>query len=133
MSSLEKNKEMVRRFCLEGWGNPKSVELIVDRNCMLHFRNFNVNVWEARNMWNAAVPDLVFKVKEIIAEGSIVAARLRFIGTHSGEFAAGQFKGIEPHGKKIDVTEMIFVRIEDGKIVEIWEDYDAAGMMQQIA
>jgi len=31
---------------------------------------------------------------------------------------------LEPTGKKINVSETLILRIEDGKIAEMWEDYD---------
>jgi hypothetical protein len=32
----------------------------------------------------------------------------------------------------INVTEMMFLRFENGKVVEAWEDYDEQGMLQQL-
>ena len=40
--------------------------------------------------------------------------------------------GIAPTGNQVRVDGMTISRIEDGKIVEEWEIYDALGMMQQL-
>src|SRR3712207_8183876 len=35
--------------------------------------------------------------------------------------------GIAPTGNRVQITGISITRIEDGKIVEIWENYDALG------
>jgi predicted ester cyclase len=48
-------------------------------------------------------------------------------GTHEGEFM-----GIPPTGIKLEMGGIGIARIETGKIVEEWEDYDMLGMMMQL-
>lgn len=62
-----------------------------------------------------------------IAKGDTVAVRSTHRGTHEGEFM-----GIEPTGKQIEVENTIFARIEDGKVVERWVQFDTFGLMQQL-
>jgi len=40
--------------------------------------------------------------------------------------------GIAPTGNKISVSQTAIIRFENGKIVEVWEDFDALGMYQQL-
>ena len=40
--------------------------------------------------------------------------------------------GLEPTGRKINVTETLILRIDRGKIAEMWEDYDEYGMRMQL-
>jgi predicted ester cyclase len=40
--------------------------------------------------------------------------------------------GIAPTGNEVAITGITIHRIEDGKIVEEWENWDALGLMQQI-
>ena len=54
-------------------------------------------------------------VEDMIAEGDRVAARVTMRGTHLGEF-----EGIAPTGKRVEVRAMDMYRITDGKIVEHW-------------
>jgi predicted ester cyclase len=54
-------------------------------------------------------------VEDIIAEGDRVAARVTMRGTHLGEF-----DGIAPTGKRVEVRAIDIYRITDGKIVEHW-------------
>ena len=54
---------------------------------------------------------------------------LRFVfrGTHEGEFT-----GITPTGKQVTMAGIDIFRIAEGKIVELWNQEDVLGMMQQI-
>src|SRR5512145_2695654 len=61
------------------------------------------------------MPDYHTAIEDLIAEGDKVAARVRITGTHTGDFY-----GIPPTGRHIDLTGMYIVRIADGKIVEHW-------------
>jgi predicted ester cyclase len=63
----------------------------------------------------------------MIVKGNKVALRIPFMGTHTGKF-----RGMEPTGRRISVTETVFMRIDDGKIAEIWEDYDEYGLRVQL-
>jgi predicted ester cyclase len=63
----------------------------------------------------------------MIVLGNMIASRVRFTGTHQGKFW-----GLDPTGRKINVTETLILRIERGKIAEMWEDYDEYGMRMQL-
>ena len=74
-----------------------------------------------------AFPDLQFTAEDMIVEGDKVAARYTMRGTHQGEFL-----GVAPTGKQIEVTGIDIVRFEGGKMVEHWANSDELGMMQQL-
>lgn len=74
-----------------------------------------------------AFPDFEAEVLDIVAEGDTVAMRVRLSGTHEGPFA-----GVEPTGKSFEVQNMVFTRIEDGKIVERWVQPDTLAMVTQL-
>jgi steroid delta-isomerase-like uncharacterized protein len=78
-------------------------------------------------MLRAAFPDLHQTIEEQIAEGDKVAYRWTASGTHQGELM-----GIAPTGNRVMFTGISIARLADGKIEEIWENYDALGMMQQL-
>jgi predicted ester cyclase len=54
-------------------------------------------------------------------------ARWRISMTHVGEF-----QGIPPTGKQVQLTSIDSYRISDGKIAEQWTEMDMVGMMQQL-
>lgn len=66
-------------------------------------------------------------VDEQIAEGDIVASRWTARGTHTGEIT-----GIAPTGKEVTVSGITISRLEGGKIIEEWTNWDTLGMMVQI-
>ncbi len=64
-------------------------------------------------------PDLTIAVEDVMAEGDRVTARVTMRGTHSGEF-----QGIAPTGRQVEVRAIDMFRIEGGKIVEHWGHAD---------
>jgi len=77
--------------------------------------------------WRKAFPDFHFKLEDRIIQGNKIALRIPFTGTHQGKFW-----GLEPTGRKINVTETLILRIQNDKIAEMWEDYDEYGMRMQL-
>jgi predicted ester cyclase len=67
----------------------------------------------------AAFPDLSVTVENVVAEGDRVATRVTMRGTHQGEF-----QGIAPTGKRVEVKAMDMFRISEDKIVEHWGHAD---------
>ena len=79
-------------------------------------------------MYRAAFPDLKMDPEDIIASGDKVVARVRATGTQDGEFM-----GLPPSGKRIDVQLMDIIRFgDDGLAHEHWGVFDAMTMMQQL-
>lgn len=75
----------------------------------------------------AAFPDRVDVIEQVIAEGDRVGLLFRVTGTHTGNFF-----GIPPTGKKIDVYEVAMLRIVNGQMVEGWFMMDEADLLQQL-
>ena len=82
---------------------------------------------ETAKMYRNAFPDVQLSIEDQVAEGDKVVTRWIGSGTHHGEMM-----GIAPTGNQVRVDGMTISRIEDGKIVEEWDIYDALGMMQQL-
>ncbi len=76
---------------------------------------------------NSAFPDYHVDVEDMIAEGDKVVARLSTSGAHQGEFM-----GIAPTGNRVVVSGIEILRIAEGKIVELWANFDDLGRMQQL-
>ncbi|HEY3192704.1 MAG TPA: ester cyclase [Solirubrobacterales bacterium] len=74
-----------------------------------------------------AFPDLQATPDDIVVEGDRVAVRSTVRGTHEGDFM-----GIPASGKKIEVSNFDFVRIENDQAVEHWGVIDTAALMEQI-
>jgi len=63
-----------------------------------------------------------------VVEGDRVASRIRMRGTHSGDFM-----GMAPTGKTVEVSGMRMDRVENGRIAEHWAVIDLLGLMRQIS
>ncbi len=74
-----------------------------------------------------AFPDLEVTIEADYAKEDKVALRLTYRGTHLGDYI-----GIPPTGKEIVFTGSCIDRINDGKVVEEWMEYDALAVMLQI-
>ena len=84
-------------------------------------------VIEAFRATQAGFPDLTVEVLRVIAEGDIVASHAVFRGTHTGEYM-----GVPPTGKAIEVEVVDMTRWEGGKLAERWGVFDVATMMGQL-
>jgi len=78
-------------------------------------------------MMRAGFPDLNVKPESVIAEGDRVMARFRMTGTHDGEFM-----GIPPSGRRVDITGYDEVRLVDDRAAEHCGATDFAALLQQI-
>jgi C-1 hydroxylase len=74
-----------------------------------------------------AFPDLHLEVHSLIAEGDLVATRLTFHGTHTGEYM-----NMKPTGRRVSCTLMGQLRVVDGAIVEHWGVADGLHLLQQL-
>jgi predicted ester cyclase len=77
--------------------------------------------------FRSAFPDWRMEIAEMVAEGNTVVGRLRCSGTHQGEF-----KGVPPTGKRMEVDEVYFLRVENGKFVDFWGLEDDLARMRQL-
>jgi len=74
-----------------------------------------------------AFPDLHLKVENAVGEGDLVAQRVRFAGTHTGEF-----QGLPPTNKKVEFSGLELNRLVDGRVVEHWFQMDSLALLQQL-
>jgi steroid delta-isomerase-like uncharacterized protein len=79
-------------------------------------------------MFRDALSDLEVSIDEIVAEGDRVAVATTMRGTHRGELM-----GLAATGRRVAVTGVDIVRLEDGKIVEHRGLTDTVGLMRQLA
>ena len=77
--------------------------------------------------FRSASPDWRMEIAEMVAEGNTVVGRLRCSGTNQGEF-----KGVPPTGKRMEVDEVYFLRVENGKFVDFWGLEDDLARMRQL-
>jgi steroid delta-isomerase-like uncharacterized protein len=78
-------------------------------------------------MMRRAFPDLRADIEDIVADRDKVAVRVRFRGTHAGEFL-----GFPATGRTVEYVSHEFYRIADGLIAEEWICSDMATLLRQL-
>lgn len=133
--SVEQNKVIARRVFEDIWnqGRLDVVDELFDAN----FVGYDPAVPTPTRgvegykqyvmMYHSAFPDEHFTVEDVIAEGDKVVVRFTSHGTQQGPLL-----GIPPTDKAMTVTGIVMGRIANGKIVEVWLNYDALGMLHQL-
>ncbi len=133
--SAEENKAIVQRFNElfgECWrtGNVDILDEVLAADFVYHspgaapdLGGFKLSLL----MLSAGLHDLSYMVEDLFAEGDKVADRMTWQATHQGELM-----GIPPTGRQVTLTGFDLFRIEGGKIVEMWQEADQLGMMQQL-
>jgi len=77
-------------------------------------------------LWSS-FPDIQWKIEEMIAKGTMVIVRFTVSGTHKEEY-----QEIPPTNDIFKSGGVLIASIEDGKLVEVREEFDALGWMQQL-
>lgn len=75
----------------------------------------------------AAIPDSVQKIDIIFGSGDFVAIRAKYIGTQTGPMGA-----FPPSGNKLELTYIGILRFEEGKVAEIWVEWDNLDALTQL-
>ena len=129
-NALEANKSVVHRFVAEVWnaGDLATVDALVHPDYAVEgvgrgpdFVRSNVTALRA------TFPDLEVTIEQVVAEGDWAAVRLTLRGTHLGPLGE-----IPPSGKQVEMREMVFWRVEDGRLRAIWSVGDALGLRVQL-
>lgn len=74
-----------------------------------------------------AVPDSVITIEHLIAQDDLVAVHAIYAGTQQGPM--GPFPAT---GKPVEGPFLSFIRVEDGKIAEMWVEWDNLSMLIQL-
>jgi len=135
LSLVEKNKQLIYRLMEEvDKGNVDVVDefyapAYIDHNPSA-IREMLPGLEGIKHVFKllyAAFPDTAHKIEDIIAEGDKVAVRISATATHTGEIF-----GVQPTGKKVELSSIVIFRIVDGRIIERWVAQQGPGVLQQI-
>jgi predicted ester cyclase len=126
------NKALDRRVFEEGW-NKHNLALLDELypDCVWYRPDTGELKGEALKQFvasvYAAVPDIRFTIEDQVAEGDKLVTRWSCTGTHQGEFM-----GLAPTGKQVTTSGVTISRIVEGKFVEVRQETDALGLLQQL-
>lgn len=129
----EQNKALIRHFLEElDKGNNEIIEELCASDVVAKYATYTLNGLEEFKQdlveSHTALADGIHTIDGLIAENDQVVVRGTWRATHKGEFM-----GVPPTGKQVGMEYILWYRIEDGKIREIWIDLDSMlGLMQQI-
>lgn len=132
--STEENKALVRRWLQDvDTGDVGVVDKYLDPQVVDH----NPPPFQAQPGFEGAkqafsyalgaFSDFRHEVEQQLAEGDFVVTRVTGYGKHTGEFM-----GVPPTGRDVQMEGIAIHRIEDGQIVEHWAQVDAANLLMQL-
>lgn len=130
----EQNIALVEKF-IGAW-NTKDL-LVIDElidpqyKCYLPSDNPNPMSAEQFKGWYETIfqafPDVHYDIKEIFADGNKVVVRWVFTGTHEDDF-----QGIPATGKRIEVSAIEIVQVQNGRIMEERAETDGTSWNKQL-
>jgi predicted ester cyclase len=136
-TDTEQSRSIVKRFFEEVLINHKLdvLEKIASENILIHptampceasyYGIMGTSNW--LNLQWKSFPDLTITNYFVIAKNDIVVVRWTAKGTSKGKFLI-----LKPSGKTVEYTGISMYRLEDGKIIEIWETRNTFAIMRQI-
>jgi steroid delta-isomerase-like uncharacterized protein len=131
----KQNTALVRRAVEEVWnrGNYATLGDLVASDIVIHASRPGeeihgpAGVRQFYTTLRAAFPDISFTIEDQIAEGDRVVTRWSARATHAGEF-----QGIPPTGKQVQLAGIDIDRIANGKVIECWPIADELHLLQQL-
>ena len=129
------NRQIAQRFMEECWNQGKldMVRELVSSRCTYHDPVFPSLTSGADNLkrhiesCKNGFPDLKFTIDDTIAERNEVVIHWTARGAHKG-----QFLGMAPTNRKATVSGTSIFRIDGGKIVEQWADWNLLSLLEQL-
>ena len=122
--SLDDNKQISRTWFEAGYGRGDTETMT--RLMPLQMLE-EASLREQIVAYRAAFPDLTVTIDEQLAEGDRVLTRVTFRGHQTGDLF-----GIAPTGKAIELTLAEIHTIQDGQIVDVWNDFHPVRVLQQL-
>lgn len=132
MSDPRNNKEIVEFFC-DAVFNRHDLS-ILDEYMRDDYIQHNPNVATGKagfiqffEMTFKSIPDFGSLVKQVIAEGDMVAVHSTTTGRHTGAWI-----GKTATGNKLNYDVVDIFRVQDGKIAEHWDVADTFKLFSQV-
>ncbi len=130
--SIDSNKAVARKFIeLSMAGDENGLENLCDARSSFHHAGMNdLDIKGYRRLDednHKAFPDMRWTIDELIGEGDYVVARTTWRGTQKGAW-----RSIPPSNKQVMMPIMLIFRLSNGRISELWAEYDQLSLMVQL-
>jgi len=129
--TIDENKDFMRRFLKASIANDSAAfKELMAPDFVAHVPGGPKNrdgFVQHMSYFNVAFSDVKWKVSDLITDEEKVVARTTWQGIHSGNFM-----GLPPTGKQVEIEAYIVERLKDGKSVEHWSLFDQLSMLQQL-
>ncbi len=134
-TQLEANKEVVRQFTdILNAADWDALDEVVAEDFRRHSQatagppvNSREEFKRLQESFLASMPDQRVTIDMLIAENDMVAAYATYSGTQTGPM--GDFP---PTGKQAETKFLAIFRMEEGKIAELWAEWDNLAMLAQL-
>jgi len=134
-AELSENKDLVRRFTEAGnaadWG---ALEEVVAEDFTRHSAatagpqvTSRDEFIELQKVFISSFPDQHVTLRQLVAEGDLVAALATYSGTQTGPM--GNFPAT---GNAVEAPFLAMFRVESGRIAELWVEWDNVAMLTQL-
>jgi len=132
---VKRNRELIKLYFRDVWsqGNLDLLDEIIAEDYINHNpgspnpepgpRGLKPIIREMRN----GFPDLHYEIMDLVVTENKVVARTIVRGTH-----LGRLWGLEPSGKRFEISQINIEHLRNGKIVEHWRVTDELGLMKQL-
>ncbi|MBN1584116.1 MAG: ester cyclase [Anaerolineae bacterium] len=128
--STQANKDLVKRF-FAGINAHKvdEIDRVMDRQLVWHgTHDFGLKVYRQDLLGVfAAFADAQWTIHDLIAEGDQVVVRWTFHGTQTGDW-----ENLAKSGRKVSYGGISICRIDEIKIVEVWNNENLLGLFRQL-
>jgi steroid delta-isomerase-like uncharacterized protein len=133
--ALKANKDLIRRFtAVINAADWDALDELVTKDFRRHCQatpDVQVNTREdfrkLQESFLASMPDQHIELEMLIAEGDKVAT----YGTYSGTFT-GPMGDFPPTGKSAEFKFLSIFRIEEGRVAELWVEWDNLSLLSQL-
>lgn len=125
-----RNVALVKRLWSEGWngGDVRVVDEVVAEDAVAHGKVGRQAWKDAILFFRGAFPDLHYEMDEVFPVGS---DRVLVRWTATGTDTVG-LMGMPPTNKRASVTGMNLYQVKDDKLAAHWDEWDFAGLLQQL-
>lgn len=127
------NKAIIRRFEDAFAANDQAAidELcspdLVDHNPLPDQQPGLAGFKDAAAFYQTTFPQDGFELHQVIAEDDLVVTHWTVTATHKEEFL-----GVPATGKKVTAEGMNIYRLADGRVTDVWTQFDGLGVLAQI-